>query len=72
MKLLKRIFTQIYVTVSKEEAIKHYRLVESREKQVKKLGEMLVDYFLYNNVYHSTDRQWQNYFYYFNYASRIK
>jgi hypothetical protein len=43
-----------------------------RLKEIMRMREMLVDYFLYDNVYHSTDKQWQNYFYYFNYVSRMK
>ncbi len=42
-----------------------------RLKELRRVREMLVDYFLYDNAYHSTARQWQNYFYYFNYASRM-
>lgn len=42
-----------------------------RLKELMRIREMLVDYFLYDNVYHSTDTQWQKYFYCFNYASRI-
>jgi hypothetical protein len=38
-----------------------------RLKEVLRAREMLVDYLIYDNVYHSTDQQWEKYFYYFNY-----
>ena len=38
-----------------------------RLKEVVRLREMLIDYFLYDNTYHSTNGQWEKYFYYFNY-----
>lgn len=36
-----------------------------------RLREVLVDYFLFDNIYGSTDKKWQNYFFVFNYAARI-
>jgi len=36
-----------------------------RLKEVVRAREMLVDYLMYDNVYHSTDKQWQKYFYHF-------
>jgi len=34
--------------------------------------EMLADYFYFDNIYHSTDKQWEDYFYNFNYAVALK
>ena len=41
-------------------------------KELCRLREVLVDYFMYDNIYQSTDDLWHNYFYSFAYASRIK
>ncbi|PIV09261.1 hypothetical protein COS31_01010 [Candidatus Roizmanbacteria bacterium CG02_land_8_20_14_3_00_36_15] len=41
-------------------------------KEILRVREMLVDYFFGDNIYHSTDNQWEKYFYYFNFAARIK
>jgi len=43
----------------------------SRLKELTRLREALVDYFYFNNQFASSDQLWQNYFYPFNYASRI-
>lgn len=43
----------------------------SRLKELLRVRESLVDYFQYDNIYGSTDKLWQNYFYAFHYASRI-
>jgi len=40
-----------------------------RLKELLRAREMLVDYLIYDNQYHSTDRQWQKYFYYFTYLN---
>lgn len=40
-----------------------------RLKEILRAREMLVDYLMYDNVYHSTDEQWQKYFYYFTILS---
>ncbi len=40
-----------------------------RLKEVLRAREMLVDYLMYDNVYHSTDEQWQKYFYFFTILS---
>jgi hypothetical protein len=42
-----------------------------RLKELLRLREMLADYFVFDNGYHSTDKGWQKYFYSFNYAARI-
>ena len=35
------------------------------------LREVLIDYFYFDNIYGSTDKKWQDYFYGFNYAAAI-
>ena len=44
---------------------------KGRLREVLRVREALVDYFVYDNEYHSTDEVWQKYFYYFNYASAL-
>ncbi len=44
---------------------------KNRLKELLRAREALVDYFCYDNIYHSTDQQWRDYFYAFNYAARI-
>ncbi len=41
-----------------------------RLRELLRLRETLIDRFIYDNQYHSTDKQWQQYFYGFNYAAR--
>lgn len=41
-----------------------------RLSEIARMREALVDYFLYDNIYNSTDEQWEKYFYQFNYAAR--
>jgi len=43
-----------------------------RLKELCRLREILVDHFVFDNDYHSTDKQWQGYFYAFNFAARAK
>ncbi len=38
-------------------------------KEILRVRELLVDYFAGDNIYHSTDKDWERYFYYFNYAA---
>jgi hypothetical protein len=40
-------------------------------KELLSLREMLADYFIFSNEYHSEDKTWQNYFYSFNFAARV-
>jgi len=40
-----------------------------RLKELLRVRELLVDFFLYDNIYHSSDEQWQRYFYAFNLAA---
>ncbi len=42
----------------------------TRLKEIARTREMFVDY-SFDNVYHSTDQNWQDYFYAFNYAARL-
>jgi hypothetical protein len=42
-----------------------------RLKELKRLREVLVDYFFSDNIYGSTPLSWHNYFYAFNYAARV-
>lgn len=42
-----------------------------RLKELTRAREILADYFMFNNDYHSTGKSWSNYFYPFNYASRL-
>lgn len=44
---------------------------KSRLKELTRLREALVDYFYFDNQFASSDNAWQNYFYAFNYASRV-
>lgn len=44
----------------------------SRLKELTRLREVLVDYFVFHNQYGSSDKLWRNYFYPFNYAARVK
>jgi hypothetical protein len=40
-------------------------------KELLRLRETLADYFEFDNQYRSSDNSWRNYFYGFNYASRV-
>jgi hypothetical protein len=40
-------------------------------KELCRLREMLVDYFIYDNIYASSGKEWSNYFFAFNYAAAI-
>lgn len=42
-----------------------------RLKEICRARELLVDYFIFDNEYKSTDKQWQDYFYQFNYAAAL-
>jgi hypothetical protein len=44
----------------------------NRLKEVCRARELLVDYFVYDNIYGSTDEFWHNYFFDFNYAAAIQ
>lgn len=40
-------------------------------KELTRLREILIDYFLFNNDYSSSDKFFEKYFYAFNYAARV-
>jgi len=42
----------------------------NRLAELLRLRETLIDYFLFDNVYKSTDKQWESYFFAFNMAAR--
>jgi len=68
---------QEYSELAFERALELLDLTIADGKNFKRLRELtrtreaLVDYFKFNNDYHSTDKSWSNYFYSFNYASRL-
>ena len=41
-------------------------------KEILRVREALVDFFIGNNVYRSSDAIWEKYFYYFNFEARKK
>mgnify|MGYP006308348579 CR=1 FL=1 len=43
-----------------------------RLKELTRTREALIDYFVYDNEYGSTDQLWHNYFYPFNYAVALR
>ena len=43
----------------------------SQLKELLRIREALADYFVFNNEYRSTDKNWQDYFLAFNYAARL-
>ena len=43
---------------------------KGRLKELMRIRETLADYFAFDNIYHSTDKGWQNYFFVFNFAAR--
>ena len=45
---------------------------KGRLREVLRTREALIDHFVYDNEYNTTDEQWQKYFYQLNYAAAIK
>ena len=43
----------------------------SRLKELLRVREALADFFVFDNEYKSTDKDWQDYFLAFNYAARV-
>ena len=43
-----------------------------RRKELLRVREALIDYFVYENEYSTSDKLWQDYFYDFNYAAAIQ
>jgi len=44
---------------------------KKRLEELLRVRETLADYFCFDNIYGSTDKKWNNYFYAFNYAARL-
>jgi hypothetical protein len=44
----------------------------TRLKEITRLREVLLDYFLGENVYQSNEHHWRKYFYAFGYAARLR
>lgn len=42
-----------------------------RLKELLRMREVLVDYFYFDNIYKSTDKNWRDYFLAFNYAANL-
>lgn len=55
----------LFLTISDEKNKK-------RLKELTRLHEFLVDYFIFDNEYKSSDKLWQNYFIGFNYLTRLR
>lgn len=45
---------------------------KARLQEPLRMYEALFDYFMYGNIYGSTDELWQKYFYYFTYAAALQ
>ncbi|MCL4374254.1 hypothetical protein M1523_00165 [Patescibacteria group bacterium] len=45
---------------------------KNRWQEILRVREALVDDFFGENIYHSTDAQWEKYFFYFNLAARLE
>jgi hypothetical protein len=66
-----------YSQMAFERALELLGLTISDSKNLKRLRELtrlkeaLVDHFEFKNDYNSTDKSWSDYFYAFNYASRL-
>jgi hypothetical protein len=45
---------------------------KKRLREIVRTRYALVDHFAYDNEYQSTDKQWQDYFYAFNYAAALQ
>jgi hypothetical protein len=43
----------------------------SRLREILRVREALIDYFMYDNIYGSSDEKWRNYFYAFSFAARL-
>ncbi|MFA6535720.1 MAG: hypothetical protein WCS92_05695 [Candidatus Babeliales bacterium] len=43
-----------------------------RLREILRAREALIDHFVYDNEYNTTDEQWQQYFYDFNYAAALE
>ena len=43
---------------------------KKRLKELTRTREVFIDWFAFDNIYHSTAQSWRNYFYPFNFAAR--
>ena len=43
---------------------------KNRLSELLRMRELLVDYLIGENIYHSSEDEWNKYFYYFNFAAR--
>jgi len=43
-----------------------------RLKEICRVKEALIDHFMYDNVYQTTDESWQKYFFNFNYMAALR
>jgi hypothetical protein len=43
-----------------------------RLKEICRVREVMIDHFMYDNIYNTTDEQWYSYFYYFMYAAALE
>jgi hypothetical protein len=44
----------------------------AKRKELCRVREALIDYFVYDNEYSSSDKLWHDYFYQFNYAAALQ
>lgn len=65
-----------YATQAFARALELFDLTINDPKNLKRLKEILrarelfADFFVGDNIYHTTKNDWQKYFYFYNYASR--
>lgn len=45
---------------------------KSKLREMMRLREAMADYFVFKNSYKSSDKNWHNYFYGFNFAARLR
>jgi hypothetical protein len=63
-KAIERALELLDITIKESEG-------RGKMKELLRLRELIVDYFVFNNEYKSTNRDWNKYFYPFIYTSRI-
>ena len=62
---LDRALDLIYITVEDPKN-------RGRLKEILRTREALIDHFVYDNEYNTTEEQWQSYFYQLNYAAALR
>ncbi|MFA6551026.1 MAG: hypothetical protein WCV41_00630 [Patescibacteria group bacterium] len=66
-----------YARAAFERSLELFDLTAADQKNINRLKEVLraretwVDFFAYDNIYHSTEKQWEKYFLAFNWAANI-